>query len=189
MTSTPNGGRSSTSTTRRGSAWRRHGCTRPGERGTPARPGWARPSTSTCSKANWRCGEYLRVVADDLADTQQHGASTTWVLSNHNVVRHATRYALPAQDDLSSIGAASAWLLSGGVSPEPDCGLGTQRARAATLLMLALPGSAYLYQGEELGLHEVADIPGDRREDPVFWRSGGAEKGPRRVPRPAALDG
>ena len=142
-------------------------------------------------EANWRCGEYLRVITDDLADTQQHGASTTWVLSNHDVVRHATRYALPAQDDLSSIGAASAWLLSGGVSPEPDRGLGTQRARAATLLMLALPGSAYLYQGEELGLHEVADIPGDRREDPVFWRSGGAEKGRDgcRVPLPWTADG
>ena len=142
-------------------------------------------------EANWRCGEFLRVITDDLADTQQHGASTTWVLSNHDVVRHATRYALPAQDDLSSIGAASAWLLSGGVSPEPDCGLGTRRARAATLLMLALPGSAYLYQGEELGLHEVADIPGDRREDPVFWRSGGAEKGRDgcRVPLPWTADG
>ena len=57
-----------------------------------------------------------------------------------------------------------------------DRGLGTRRARAATLLMLALPGSAYLYQGEELGLHEVADIPNDRREDPAFLRSGGAEQ-------------
>ena len=56
--------------------------------------------------------------------------------------------------------------------------------------VLALPGSAYLYQGEELGLHEVADIPGDRREDPVFWRSGGAEKGRDgcRVPLPWASD-
>ena len=57
--------------------------------------------------------------------------------------------------------------------------------------MLALPGSAYLYQGEELGLHEVADIPGDRREDPVFRRSGGAEKGRDgcRVPLPWTADG
>jgi alpha-glucosidase len=43
--------------------------------------------------------------------------------------------------------------------------------------MLALPGSAYLYQGEELGLHEVPDIPGDEVQDPVFSRSRGAEKG------------
>ena len=101
-------------------------------------------------------GEFLRVITDNLADAQQHGASTTWVLSNHDVVRHATRYALPAEDHLSSTRNARAWLLSDGTSPELDRGLGLRRARAATLLMLALPGSAYLYQGEELGLHEVA---------------------------------
>jgi alpha-glucosidase len=113
------------------------------------------------------------------------------VLSNHDVVRHATRYALPAQDHLSSLGTAKAWLLGDGTSARLDRGLGTRRARAATLLMLALPGSAYLYQGEELGLHEVADIPDDRREDPVFLRSGGAEKGRDgcRVPLPWTAGG
>ena len=142
-------------------------------------------------EANWSCGEFLRIITDNLADAQQHGASTTWVLSNHDVVRHATRYALPAQDHLSSLGIAKAWLLGDGISPELDRGLGTRRARAATMLMLALPGSAYLYQGEELGLHEVADIPGDRREDPAFRRSGGAEKGRDgcRVPLPWTADG
>ena len=102
--STPNGGRSSTSTTRRGPAWPRRGCTRPGGRGTPARTGWARPSTSTCSKRTGTAAEFLRVITDNLADAQQHGASTTWVLSNHDVVRHASRYALPAEDHLSSTG-------------------------------------------------------------------------------------
>jgi alpha-glucosidase len=142
-------------------------------------------------EANWTCGEFLRVITDGFADAQQHGASTTWVLSNHDVVRHATRYALPAEDHLSSPGIVKAWLLSGGVSPELDRGLGIRRARAATLLMLALPGSAYLYQGEELGLHEVADIPDDRREDPAFRRSGGAEKGRDgcRVPLPWTAGG
>jgi alpha-glucosidase len=142
-------------------------------------------------EADWTCGELLRVITDNLADAQRHGASTTWVLSNHDVIRHATRYALPALDHLSSIETGRAWLLSGGISPELDRGLGTRRARAATLLMLALPGSAYLYQGEELGLHEVADIPDDRREDPVFRRSGGAEKGRDgcRVPLPWTADG
>jgi alpha-glucosidase len=142
-------------------------------------------------EANWKCGEFLRVITDNVADAQQHGASTTWVLSNHDVVRHATRYALPAQDHLSSLETAKAWLLGDGTSAELDRGLGTRRARAATLLMLALPGSAYLYQGEELGLHEVADIPDDRREDPVFLRSGGAEKGRDgcRVPLPWTADG
>ena len=141
-------------------------------------------------EANWNAGEFLRVITDNL-DAQQHQASTTWVLSNHDVVRHASRYALPAQDHLSSTRHAKEWLLSNGTSPEPDRGLGTRRARAATLLMLALPGSAYLYQGEELGLHEVADIPAELREDPAFRRSGGADKGRDgcRVPLPWTADG
>ncbi|MZG17194.1 alpha-amylase, partial [Streptomyces sp. SID5914] len=72
----------------------------------------------------------------------------TWVLSNHDVVRHATRLVLPPDTD------TDAWLLSGGHAPAVDPAAGLRRARAATLLMLALPGSAYLYQGEELGLPE-----------------------------------
>ena len=91
------------------------------------------------------------------------------------MVRHATRYGLPPEDRGHQ--AARAWLLNGGTSPRLDRGLGLRRARAAILLMLALPGSAYLYQGEELGLHEVPDIPGDQVQDPVFSRSRGAEKG------------
>jgi alpha-glucosidase len=142
-------------------------------------------------EANWRAEEFLRVITDGLAEAQRHGASTTWVLSNHDVVRHASRYALPAQDHLESTENAKAWLLSNGTSPEPDLGLGLRRARAATLLMLALPGSAYLYQGEELGLYEVADIPAELIQDPSFLRSGGAEKGRDgcRVPLPWATDG
>ena len=86
---------------------------------------------------------------------------------------------------------AKPWLLSNGTSPELDRALGLRRARAATLLMLALPGSAYLYQGEELGLHEVADIPAELIQDPAFSRSGGAEKGRDgcRVPLPWTTDG
>ena len=142
-------------------------------------------------EANWNAGDFLRVITDGLADAQRNGTSTTWVLSNHDVVRHASRYALPAQDHLESTGNAKAWLLSNGTSPEPDLGLGLRRARAATLLMLALPGSAYLYQGEELGLYEVADIPAELIQDPSFLRSGGAEKGRDgcRVPLPWATDG
>ena len=57
--------------------------------------------------------------------------------------------------------------------------------------MLALPGSAYLYQGEELGLHEVGNLPPERLQDPVFWRSGGEDKGRDgcRVPLPWTADG
>ncbi len=142
-------------------------------------------------EANWKAGEFLQVITDNLADAQRHGVSTTWVLSNHDVVRHASRYALPAENYLSSTRNAKAWLLSNGISPELDRGLGLRRARAASLLMLALPGSAYLYQGEELGLHEVADLPAERLQDPAFQRSGGADKGRDgcRVPLPWATDG
>ncbi len=142
-------------------------------------------------EANWRAGDFLRVITDSLTGAQRHGASTTWVLSNHDVVRHASRYGLPADDRLSSTENAKGWLLSNGTSPGLDRGLGLRRARAATLMMLALPGSAYLYQGEELGLHEVADLPAERIRDPSFLRSGGAEKGRDgcRVPLPWTTDG
>jgi alpha-glucosidase len=142
-------------------------------------------------EANWNAGELLQVITDGLADARQHGTSTTWVLSNHDVVRHASRYGLQTAEHLSSTQNAKAWLLSDGTCPELDRGLGLRRARAATLLMLALPGSAYLYQGEELGLHEVADLAPDVLQDPAFLRSGGAEKGRDgcRVPLPWTTDG
>jgi alpha-glucosidase len=100
-------------------------------------------------------------------------------------VRHATRYALPAGTDLK------AWLLSGGSKPPADTARGLRRARAATLLALALPGSTYLYQGEELGLPEVADLPADELQDPTWVRSEGTEKGRDgcRVPLPWTATG
>ena len=116
-------------------------------------------------------------------------ASTTWVLSNHDVVRHATRYGLPEPTEpLEKHGHA--WLLTGGVSPVLDRDRGLRRARAATLFELALPGSAYLYQGEELGLHEVPDIPADKRQDPAFFRNPGVEIGRDgcRVPLPWTMN-
>ena len=127
-------------------------------------------------QANWNAGEYLRTITDNLSDAQRQGSSTTWVLSNHDVIRHATRYGLPQRDGRTATPARD-WLMSNGTSPRLDRGLGLRRARAAILLVLALPGSAYLYQGEELGLPEVADIPEDLLQDPVFTRSQGAEKG------------
>ena len=57
-----------------------------------------------------------------------------------------------------------------------DLELGTRRARAAALLSLALPGAAYVYQGEELGLWEVEDIPDELRQDPMWDRSGHATR-------------
>lgn len=112
------------------------------------------------------------------------GAVPTWVLSNHDVMRHSTRYGLPQGVD------PKAWLLDGDRSLlDPELGL--RRARAATLFMLALPGSAYLYQGEELGLPEVHDLPLDVLDDPVWRRSGHTEKGRDgcRVPIPWTIEG
>ncbi len=114
---------------------------------------------------------FRRIVDDNLRLARESGASSTWVLSNHDVVRHATRYALPAGTDLRT------WLLSGGTDPAPDLARGLRLARAATAFVLALPGSAYLYQGEELGLPEVADLPADVLQDPTWVRSAGEDKG------------
>jgi len=82
-------------------------------------------------------------------------------------------------------------LLSGGTSPEVDVETGLRRARAASLFMLGLPGSAYVYQGEELGLPEVADIPADERQDPSFFRNPGVDIGRDgcRVPLPWTRSG
>jgi alpha-glucosidase len=141
-------------------------------------------------EANWNAGEFLRTITDNLSDAQRQGSSTTWVLSNHDVVRHATRYGLPPEDHHGSQNSRT-WLLSGGTSPRLDRGLGLRRARAAILLVLALPGSAYLYQGEELGLGEVGDLPAEHLQDPAFYRSHGVEKGRDgcRVPLPWTQDG
>jgi alpha-glucosidase len=90
------------------------------------------------------------------------GAPATWVLSNHDVTRHATRFGNPP-------GLGTQQREAG------DRELGLRRARAAILLMLALPGSAYLYQGEELGLPDVTDLPDEVRQDPSFFRAAGQD--------------
>ena len=132
---------------------------------------------------------FRTIVDANLELAAQSGSSTTWVLSNHDVVRHATRYGLPEPEPGEKHGAA--WLRSGGTSPELDRERGIRRARAATLFMLALPGSAYLYQGEELGLHEVPDIPAEDRQDPAYFRNPGVDLGRDgcRVPLPWATTG
>ena len=96
-------------------------------------------------------------------------APTTWVLSNHDVTRPVTRYG--REDSSFSFEAKR-----DGVPPS-DLARGARRARAAALLAMALPGSLYVYQGEELGLPEVEDIPAERRRDPIWRRSNGADPG------------
>ncbi|MFJ3643907.1 glycoside hydrolase family 13 protein [Streptomyces sp. NPDC090108] len=135
--------------------------------------------------ARWDADELRRVITGSLATAHAAGASATWVLSNHDVVRHASRLTLPPGTD------PGAWLLSGGTEPAVDRAAGLRRARAATALMLALPGSAYLYQGEELGLPEVADLPEEVLQDPIWTQTGHAQKGRDgcRVPLPWTPEG
>lgn len=115
-------------------------------------------------QTEWDAAALREVIAESLRAFPAVGAPSTWVLSNHDVVRHASRLALTAENPQGhGIGPDSPG------QPIPDVGL--RRARAATTVMLALPGSAYLYQGEELGLPEVIDIPGDARQDPTWFRT------------------
>ncbi|WP_345751860.1 glycoside hydrolase family 13 protein [Microbacterium rhizophilus] len=144
-------------------------------------------------EADFDAPSFRRIVTDNLALAAQSGSSSTWVLSNHDVVRHATRYGLPPApaDSTAPARHGGEWLLGGGDEALLDRERGARRARAATLFLLGLPGSAYLYQGEELGLHEVADIPEEERQDPTFFRTGGAEIGRDgcRVPLPWTASG
>jgi alpha-glucosidase len=105
------------------------------------------------------------------------------VLSNHDVVRHASRLGLPPnRGRINGIRAAD---------PQPDTQLGLRRARAATTLMLGLPGAAYLYQGEELGLPDATTLPDEVRQDPGFLRTNGRETGRDgcRIPFPWSASG
>lgn len=119
-------------------------------------------------RAPWDAAR-LRAVIDETLDAHRSvGAPPTWVLSNHDETRHVTRFGRPftgirdrAVDDGQPV----------------DLALGTRRARAAALLMLALPGGACLYQGEELGLPEVEDLPEAVLQDPLWTRSGHTIRG------------
>jgi alpha-glucosidase len=127
-------------------------------------------------EADWDTAE-LR-LRDELGLEQLTvGASCNWTLADHDNVRAASRFGLPPDPQRPSPIAAKAWVTADGKALALDVALGLRRARAGLLLELALPGSTYLYQGEELGLHEVADLPADVLQAPIAVRSGGAEKG------------
>ncbi|CAM03526.1 alpha-glucosidase [Saccharopolyspora erythraea NRRL 2338] len=117
----------------------------------------------------WDAARLREVVDRTTATLGGVGAPATWVLSNHDVVRHVTRYGRPPVD----------WRPGMLFRPHGslDLELGTRRARAAALLMLSLPGGAYVYQGEELGLPEVEDLPEELLQDPTWERSGRTERG------------
>jgi alpha-glucosidase len=130
----------------------------------------------------WDALRLRRTIDAALADNGSVGATTTWVLSNHDVVRHSSRFGL---------GDPTSW--PKGISADdeqPRAELGLRRARAASLMMFALPGSAYVFEGEELGLPEHTTLPDDTRQDPAFIRTGGAETGRDgcRIPLPWRAD-
>ena len=131
---------------------------------------------------HWDAERLREVITTSFRENDHVGAPTTWVLSNHDVVRHASRLgldqSLPRPNGISADEA------------QPDAALGLRRARAATMLMLGLPGSSYVYQGEELGLPESTDMPAEFRQDPTFHRTEGKETGRDgcRVPMPWVRD-
>jgi alpha-glucosidase len=137
---------------------------------------WVRPDEMSQAfnfeylETPWDARRLRAVIAESLRAYGAVGAPSTWVLSNHDVVRHSTRLALTAENPQGhGVGPASPG------QPIPELGL--RRARAAVALMLALPGSAYLYQGEELGLPEVVDLPDEARQDPTWVRTNGERYG------------
>ena len=132
---------------------------------------------------DWKAPALKRVIKESIDAFSAVGAPATWVLSNHDVVRHASRLAL-TKDSPQGAGI-------GPKSPgKPDPVVGLRRARAATTLMLALPGSSYLYQGEELGLPEDMELPDSARQDPTWFRTNGEKYGRDgcRVPIPWEAD-
>lgn len=133
--------------------------------------------------AAWLADDLRANIDDAIAENTRVGAPATWVLSNHDVCRHPSRLARKPE-------AGRGWNLDDVIALPADPELGLRRARAATLLMLALPGTAYLYQGEELGLPEVEDIPTDRLDDPTWELSGHTLRGRDgcRVPLPWVAD-
>jgi len=129
--------------------------------------------------APWEARALRTVIDETLAAHAKVGATPTWVLANHDATRQVTRLGRPhsgiRRRDLDD-------------TQPSDLALGTRRSRAAILLALALPGCAYLYQGEELGLWEVEDLPDELLQDPIWERSGHAIRGRDgcRVPLPWA---
>lgn len=133
--------------------------------------------------AEWSAESFGSIIKKSLDNANAIGATSTWVLSNHDVVRHATRYGLPADVNWRE------WINTN-PTDVVDYDLGTERARAVALVTLALPGSTYVYQGEELGLHEVSDLPDELLDDPTWERSEHTARGRdgSRIPLPWNTD-
>jgi len=120
--------------------------------------------------AGWDPKKLFDAINESFEAFDGVGAPSTWVLNNHDVMRHRSRFG-------GSYGSATA---SDGVGPnqlQPDNKLGLKVAKGATLFMLGLPGASYLYQGEELGLPEHTTLEDKFRQDPTFARTKGKRVG------------
>ena len=131
----------------------------------------------------WERNALEKVVAESLREFGKVGAPSTWVLSNHDTIRHTSKYGVP-----------SIPLHGQGIGPDneqPDEAIGLRKARAASAFMLGLPGGAYIYQGEELGLPEHTMLEGKYRQDPIWFRTNGEIVGRDgcRVPLPWEANG
>ena len=123
-------------------------------------------------QARWRAADLRNVITSTLASHASVGAPATWVLGNHDVCRPASRYARPQELVEPNFPNLQKYL-----GLPSDLPTGRRRARAAALLSLALPGGAYVFAGEELGLPEVEDIPMAARQDPIVSGTGGENIG------------
>jgi alpha-glucosidase len=129
----------------------------------------------------WSKKRFEETIDYQLKAADETGSSTTWVFSNHDVIRHATRFGLSEEINKN----LPKWFRSADRESKINFDLGLARARAASMLILALPGSTYLYQGEELGLHEPLNIPSEQMQDPQWFRSEGSiSRDGCRVPMP-----
>ena len=130
--------------------------------------------------SEWSAASQRLVINRTLEAHHSVGAPPTWVLGNHDNTRVATRYgkAITGVNFTETLRAQDPIALTQQLHSLPtDVELGRRRARAAALLELALPGGAYIYQGEELGLGEVEDLPEDVLQDPTWERSGHQVRG------------
>lgn len=151
---------------------------------------WVRPDEMHQSfnfpflHTGWDAAALKAIITRSLRAFDAVDAPSTWVLSNHDVPRHATRLGAPAPAPRPGDGL-------GPDDKQPDMQLGLTRAKAATLMMLGLPGGAYLFQGEELGLGDNTQLPHELRQDPSYARTGGERLGRDgcRVPLPWSTSG
>jgi alpha-glucosidase len=140
--------------------------------------------------APWDAAKFRAVVTENLELSASTGSSSTWVMSNHDVIRHASRLMIPNYGEFENGFDENLWYVTNRLDPQLDIEEGLARATAATLFILALPGSTYIYQGEELGLPDYLQIPHEQMQDPQWFRGEGKLKSRDgcRVPLPWSSD-